>query len=98
MFKCSICKKIFDRKYNYDRHITSKNNCVYKEDDNELNDDEQNKINLECEHCKKHTQQNLILINISRNVVFYQRKMRSLNRKNYFIKRESPIWKIRFLN
>ena len=54
MFKCSICKKTFDRKFNYDRHITSKHNCVYKEDDDEPNEEEQVRVNLlECEHCKK---------------------------------------------
>ena len=89
MFKCSICKKTFDRKFNYDRHITSKHNCVYKEDDDGSNEEEQNYINLlECEHCKKTYSTKF---NLNKHI----KKCSILSKKNDVIEQKETLYKER---
>jgi hypothetical protein len=89
MFKCSICKKIFDRKYNYDRHITSKNNCVYKEDNDDPDEEEQPRINLlECEHCKKTYSTKF---NLNKHI----KKCSILSKKNDVIEQKETLYKER---
>ena len=89
MFKCSICKKTFDRKYNYDRHITSKHNCVYKEEDDDPNEEESIRINLlECEHCKKTYSTKF---NLNKHI----KKCSILSKKNDVIEQKESLYKER---
>lgn len=51
-YECSICKKVFDRKNNYVRHLHRKNKCLKITQKNNQNSSKNGKLYLSINECK----------------------------------------------